>query len=80
MLIRQKLSFGALGLTFVPLVLTAMLLWRGATDVASQAVTSQTETQLVALRDLKSQQVRDELESRLVALRALAANRGTVEA
>jgi methyl-accepting chemotaxis protein len=80
MLIRQKLSFGAMGLTMVPLVLTAMLLWRGAVEVASEAIGTQTETQLTALRDLKAQEVRAEIESRLTALRSLGANRATAEA
>ena len=80
MKIGQKLSFGAMGLTFVPLLLMAGLLWQGATGVAGDAVSQQIETQLTSLRDLKSQNVRDELDSRLQALRALAQNRSTLEA
>jgi methyl-accepting chemotaxis protein len=80
MKIKHKLSLGALGLAFVPLVLMAALLVQGTTQVAGEAVDTQVRTQLEALRDLKSQQVQDEINNRLAALRALAASRATVEA
>ncbi len=80
MKIGQKLILGAAGLTLVPLALTAVLLWQGATQVASETVNTQVQTQLVALRDLKAETVRYELNTRLDALRSLAQNRSTVEA
>lgn len=80
MKIRQKLLLGALGLTLVPLLLTAWLLWQGTVDVSTRTAHAQVDTQLQALRDLKAQQVREELESRLAAVRALAQNRTTLEA
>lgn len=80
MKIGQKLSLGALGLSFVPLVLMAGLLWQGATQVASSTVSEQTLTQLSSLRDLKAQEVREAFDSRLTALRSLAQNRVTIEA
>ncbi len=80
MKIGQKLSLGAVALSFVPLALMAALLWQGATGVAGDAVSQQVQTQLISLRDLKSQQVREDVESRLAALRALAQSRSTVEA
>jgi methyl-accepting chemotaxis protein len=80
MKIARKLLLGAVGLTLVPLAITAGLLWQGATTAATQTVGNQVETQLVSLRDLKSQQVRDELDSRLVALRALGQNHATIDA
>lgn len=80
MKIGQQLSLGALGLTFVPLMLMAGLLYQGATGVAGEAVNTQVQTQLVSLRDLKAQQVREDVEARLAALRALASNRSTLEA
>ena len=48
MQIRQQLSFGAMGLTFVPLVVMALLLWRGAADESSRTLAGQTETFAVA--------------------------------
>lgn len=80
MKIRQKLLLGALGLTLVPLLLTAWLLWQGTVDLSTRTAHAQVDTQLQALRDLKTQQVREELESRLAAVRALAQNRTTLEA
>ena len=80
MKIGQKLSFGAMGLTFVPLVLMATLMWQGASSVSGNAINQQLQTQLTTLRDLKAQQVREDVESRLAALRALAQNRSTLEA
>ena len=80
MKIGQRLALGAAVLTVVPLVITAGLLSQRALEVADDAITSQTMTQLVSLRDLKTQQVQDEVDSRLAALKALAANRTTIEA
>ena len=80
MKIGQKLLAGAIALTLVPLALTAGLLWQGATSLSGQAVESQVQIQLAALRDQKSQQLKDEVEYRVAALRTLGANRATVEA
>jgi methyl-accepting chemotaxis protein len=80
MRIGQKLLLGAVALTLVPLAITAGLLWQGATSVAGEAISNQTQTQLVSLRDLKAQQIRDEIDGRLAALKTLGQNRTTVEA
>jgi methyl-accepting chemotaxis protein len=80
MKIGRKLLLGAVGLTLVPLVITAALLWQGATSLSSATVDAQVQTQLSALRDTKSQQLRDEINYRMSALKALAGSRLTVEA
>ena len=80
MKIGQKLLLGAVALTLVPLAITAGLLWQGATSVAGDSISQQTETQLVSLRDIKTAQIRDELDGRLAALKTLGQNRTTIEA
>ena len=80
MKIRQKLLWGALALSWLPLLLSAWWLWQGAVALTERTVTAQMETHLQSLRDLKAQQVREEVESRLASVRALAQNRATLEA
>jgi methyl-accepting chemotaxis protein len=78
--IRQKMLIGAGLLTLIPVVITAALLWQGASSLADDALTQRTQNQLNSLRDTKRQQVTDELNSRVRSLQALAAQRSTVDA
>ena len=78
--IRQKMLLGAIGLTLIPVVLTSLLLWQGASTLTADTVDGQVLTQLVSLRDTKRQQVRDELNERITSLQVLAAQRSTIEA
>ena len=78
--IRQKMLLGAAVLTLVPVALTSLLIWQGATSLASEAVGSQVRTQLVSLRDTKRQQISDELNDRVISLQVLAAQRSTIDA
>jgi methyl-accepting chemotaxis protein len=78
--IRQKLLYGAAVLTAVPVVLTAAFLWAGASQLSSQTINSQTEAQLVGIRDSRRQALTDEFNARVAAVAALAAQRSTIEA
>jgi methyl-accepting chemotaxis protein len=78
--VRQKLFLGAAGLTLIPVILTAALLWRGASTLSGQTVDSLTQAQLVSLRDTKRAQITDEITSRVRNLQVLAAQRSTIEA
>ncbi len=78
--IRQKMLLGAGLLTLIPVVLTAALMWQGATSLADQALSERTQAQLSSLRDTKRQQVSDEIDSRVKSLQALASQRATIDA
>ena len=78
--IRQKMLLGAAALTLIPVAMTSLLLWQGASNLSSATVGSQVRTQLVSLRDTKKIQVRDELEDRIKSLQVLAAQRSTIDA
>ena len=78
--IRQRMLLGAAALTLIPVALTSLLLWQGASNLSSETVGSQVRTQLVSLRDTKQIQVRDELEDRIKSLQVLAAQRSTIDA
>ena len=78
--IRQKMLLGAAALTLVPVALTSLLLWQGASTLSAETVGGQVRTQLVSLRDTKRQQVRDELEERIKSLQVLAGQRSTIDA
>ena len=78
--IRQKMLLGATALTLIPVVLTSLLLWQGASTLTADTVDGQVLTQLVSLRDTKRQQVGDELNERITSLQVLAAQRSTIEA
>ena len=78
--IRQKMLLGTALLTLVPVALTALLLWQGASTLSAETVDTQIRTQLVSLRDTKRQQIRDELEERVKSLQVLAGQRSTVDA
>ena len=78
--IRQKMLIGAGLLTLIPVVITAALLWQGASRLADTALQERTLNQLNSLRDTKRQQVSDEINARVRALQSLAAQRSTVEA
>jgi methyl-accepting chemotaxis protein len=78
--IRQKMLIGAGLLTLIPVVITAALLWQGASSLADAALVERTQNQLNSLRDTKRQQVTDEINSRVRALQTLAAQRSTVDA
>jgi methyl-accepting chemotaxis protein len=77
--IRQKMLLGASLLTLVPVVITAALLWQGASSLAGDALEDRTQAQLNSLRDTKRVQVTDEIESRVRALQALAGQRATID-
>jgi methyl-accepting chemotaxis protein len=78
--IRQKMLLGASALTLIPVALTALLLWQGASTLSGAAVGELTRTQLISLRDTKGQQVKDSLAQQLKSLQVLASQRSTVEA
>jgi methyl-accepting chemotaxis protein len=78
--IRQKMLLGAGLLTLIPVVITAALMWQGASTLADQALEERTQAQLSSLRDTKRQQVSDEIDSRVKSLQALASQRTTVDA
>ena len=78
--IRQKMLLGAAALTLIPVVLTSLLLWQGASTLSAETVGAQVRTQLVSLRDTKRQQVRDELDERIRSLQVLAGQRSTIDA
>ena len=78
--IRQKMLLGTALLTLVPVALTSLLLWQGASTLSAETVGTQVRTQLVSLRDTKRQQIRDELDERVRSLQVLAGQRSTVDA
>ncbi len=78
--IRQKMLIGAGLLTLIPVVITAALLWQGASSLAGTALEERTKTQLSSLRDTKRAQLTDEIDGRVRALQSLAAQRSTVDA
>ncbi len=78
--IRQKMLLGASALTIIPVALTALFLWTGASNLATETVTTQTQLQLSAIRDAKRQALSKEIEDRIKALQTLAAQRSTVDA
>jgi methyl-accepting chemotaxis protein len=78
--IRQKMLLGAGLLTLIPVAMTAVLMWQGASSLASQVLEERTGAQLIALRDAKSQQLDDEFSSTTRELQALAQQKATVDA
>ena len=78
--IRQKMLLCTALLTLVPVALTSLLLWQGASTLSAETVGTQVRTQLVSLRDTKRQQIRDELDERVRSLQVLAGQRSTVDA
>ena len=78
--IRQKMLLGAAALTLIPVALTSLLLWQGASALSAETVGGQVRTQLVSIRDTRRQQVQGELEERIKTLQVLAGQRSTVEA
>ena len=78
--IRQKMLLGAVALTLIPVALTSLLIWQGASTLAADTVDAQVRTQLVSLRDTKRQQITDELSERVASLQVLAAQRSTIDA
>ena len=78
--IRQKMLLGAAALTLIPVALTSLLLWQGASNLSTATVGGQVRTQLVSLRETKRVQVREELEERIRSVQVLAAQRSTIDA
>lgn len=78
--IRKKMLLGAATLTLIPVALTSLLIWQGASSLAAETLGAQVRTQLVSLRDTKRQQISDELNERVTSLQVLAAQRSTIEA
>ena len=78
--IRKKILLGAAVLTLIPVALTSLLIWQGASTLAAETVDSQVRSQLVSLRDTKRQQINDELTERVTSLQVLAAQRSTIDA
>jgi methyl-accepting chemotaxis protein len=78
--IRQKMLLGAGALTLIPVVITALGLWTGASQLATENGLKQTQEQLVAIRETKRDQVVDEINGRVQGLQTLAAQRSTVDA
>jgi methyl-accepting chemotaxis protein len=78
--IRQKMLIGAGLLTLIPVVITAALLWQGASSLADTALNERTQVQLTSLLDTKRTQLVDEVSGRVRSLQALAAQRSTLEA
>jgi methyl-accepting chemotaxis protein len=80
MTIRQKMLLAAALLTLIPVLITAALLWQGASSLADEALNLRTQNQLNSLRDTKRAQVVDEINARVRNLQSLAAQRSTLEA
>ncbi len=78
--IRQKMLLGAAALTLIPVALTSLLLWQGASNLSAATVGGQVRTQLVSLRETKRVQVREELDERIKSVQVLAAQRSTIDA
>ena len=78
--IRQKMLLGAAALTLIPVALTSLLLWQGASNLSAATVGGQVRTQLVSLRETKRIQVREELDERIKSVQVLAAQRSTIDA
>ena len=78
--IRRKMLLGAAALTLIPVALTSLLLWQGASTLSAVTVGGQVRTQLISLRETKRVQVREELEARIKSVQVLAAQRSTVDA
>jgi methyl-accepting chemotaxis protein len=78
--IRQKMLLGAGLLTLIPVAITSVLIWQGASTLAGTALNERTQSQLSSLRDTKRQQVTDEINARVRSLQVLAAQRSTVDA
>jgi methyl-accepting chemotaxis protein len=78
--IRQKMLLGAAALTVIPVALTALFLWTGASSLATETVNTQTQLQLVSIRDSKRQALASEIDGRVKALQTLAAQRSTIDA
>jgi methyl-accepting chemotaxis protein len=77
--IRQKMLLGAGLLTLVPVVITAALLWQGASSLAGDALQERTQSQLNSLRDTKRTQISSEINTTVRNLQALAGQRATIE-
>jgi methyl-accepting chemotaxis protein len=80
MTIRQKMLLAAALMTLIPVLITAALLWQGASSLADSALELRTQTQLTALRDTKRIQIANEIDSRVKSLQSLASQRSTIEA
>ena len=78
--IRQKMLISAGLLTLVPVLITAVLLWQGASSLAGSALSERNQSQLSALRDLKRVEVNDQTSNRVKSLQVLATQRSTVDA
>ena len=78
--IRQKMLLGAAALTLIPVALTSLLLWQGASNLSTATVGDQVRTQLISLRETKRVQIREELEERIRSVQVLAAQRSTIDA
>ena len=78
--IRQKMLLGAAVLTLIPVALTSLLLWQGASALSAETVGEQVRRQLASVRDTKSQEIRDELDERIKSLQVLAIQRSTIDA
>jgi methyl-accepting chemotaxis protein len=78
--IRKKMLLGAAALTLIPVALTSLLIWQGASTLSAATVNGQVRTQLVSLRETKRVQVREELEERIKSAQVLAAQRSTIDA
>jgi methyl-accepting chemotaxis protein len=78
--IRQKMLLGAGLLTLVPVVITAALLWQGASSLAGDALQERTQSQLNSLRDTKRTQITSEINTTVRNLQALAGQRATADA
>ena len=70
--IRRKMLLGAAALTLIPVALTSLLLWQGASTLSAATVGGQVRTQLISLRETKRVQVREELEARIKSVQVLA--------
>ncbi|TAG81340.1 MAG: HAMP domain-containing protein [Betaproteobacteria bacterium] len=78
--IRQKLLLGTTLLAVVPVALTAAGLWAGASALTSRTINTQTEQELVALREARRQALIDEFNSRVSDVSTIAAQRSTLDA
>ena len=78
--IRQKMLLGAGALTLIPVAITAVALWAGASQLSTENALTQTQAQMTALRDSRRTQVINEIDGRVKGLQTLAAQRSTIDA
>ncbi len=78
--IRQKMLLGAGALTIIPVALTAAILWAGASQLSSDTINAQTQSELTGIRESRRLALVDEINARVASVAAMAAQRSTLDA